>query len=150
MNYWLIKSEPEAFSLEDFQKQKTVIWDGVRNYTARNNIRAMQLNDICIFYRSVEKPALIALCKVIKDHFPDPTSDNPAWLSVELELTELAGAKRTWNLTKDIIAGVNDSANPYPDQFGNKSAWRSPLLNAVTNGFRAAGANSIKNERQAT
>lgn len=89
MNYWLIKSEPESYSLEDFRKQKIATWDGVRNYTARNNLRAMQLNDICIFYRSVHKPAAIALCRVVREHFQDPTTDNPAWLSVELELTEI-------------------------------------------------------------
>ncbi len=89
MTYWLIKSEPESYSIEDFQKQCIVTWDGVRNYTARNNLRAMQLNDICIFYRSVHKPAAIALCRVVRENFQDPTTDNPAWLSVELELTEI-------------------------------------------------------------
>ncbi len=89
MTYWLIKSEPESYSIEDFQKQRIATWDGVRNYTARNNLRAMQLNDICIFYRSVYKPAAIALCRVVRENFQDPTTDNPAWLSVELELTEI-------------------------------------------------------------
>ncbi len=89
MNYWLIKSEPESYSIEDFRKEKIVVWDGVRNYTARNNLRAMQMDDICIFYRSVKKPAAIALCRVVREHFKDPTSDIPAWLSVELELTQI-------------------------------------------------------------
>ena len=89
MNYWLIKSEPESYSIEDFLKDKIVVWDGIRNYTARNNLRAMQMDDICIFYRSVIKPAAIALCRVVGEHFQDPTTDIPAWLSVELELTQI-------------------------------------------------------------
>ena len=64
MTYWLVKSEPESFSLEDFKKEKVTVWYGVRNYTARNNLRAMQVDDICIFYRSVTKPAAIALARV--------------------------------------------------------------------------------------
>lgn len=98
MNYWLVKSEPESYSLENFQEQKIAVWDGVRNYTARNNIRAMAQGDTCIFYRSVEKPAVIALCRVVRESFQDPTTDNPAWLSVELELTEIF--KKEMSLTE--------------------------------------------------
>ena len=63
MNYWLVKSEPDTFSLDHFRAEKVTVWYGVRNYTARNNLRAMQLGDICIFYRSVTKPAAVALAK---------------------------------------------------------------------------------------
>ncbi len=87
--YWLVKSEPESYSIETFQKEKTVIWDGVRNYTARNNLKAMIHGDICVFYRSVTKPAAIALCKVAQEYFQDPTTDLPAWVSVKLEFDRL-------------------------------------------------------------
>ncbi len=92
MNYWLIKSEPESYSLDDFRKEKIGRWDGVRNYTARNNLRAMKIDDICIFYRSVTKPAVIALSRVTCEAYPDPTIEDPKdldrWSCVEVELTE--------------------------------------------------------------
>jgi predicted RNA-binding protein with PUA-like domain len=88
MAYWLIKSEPESFSLEDFRTEKVTIWYGVRNYAARNNLKAMQLDDICIFYRSVKKPACIALARVAREHYQDPTTDLPAWVAVDMELVE--------------------------------------------------------------
>ncbi len=85
MTYWLVKSEPESFSLEDFKKEDVTVWYGVRNYTARNNLRAMKAGDVCIFYRSVVKPAAIALAKVVKEGFQDPTTEDPAWIAVELQ-----------------------------------------------------------------
>ena len=88
MAYWLIKSEPETFSLEDFRNEKVTVWYGVRNYTARNNLRAMQMGDICIFYRSVTKPAVIALSKVVRENYQDPTTEETAWVAVDVELIE--------------------------------------------------------------
>jgi predicted RNA-binding protein with PUA-like domain len=88
MNYWLIKSEPETFSLDHFRAEKVTVWYGVRNYTARNNLRAMQLGDICIFYRSVTKPAAIALARVARENYQDPTTEETAWVAVDMELIE--------------------------------------------------------------
>ncbi len=89
MQYWLIKSEPESFSIEDFRREQVTIWNGVRNYTARNNLKAMQLGDICIFYRSVTKPAATALSRVVREFYPDETAeDGKDWVAVEVELTE--------------------------------------------------------------
>lgn len=88
MAYWLIKSEPESFSIEDFRTEKVTVWYGVRNYAARNNLRAMELGDLCIFYRSVKKPAAIALAKVVKEHYQDPTTEDTAWVAVDVELIE--------------------------------------------------------------
>jgi predicted RNA-binding protein with PUA-like domain len=85
MQYWLIKSEPETYSLEDLKTEKTGRWDGVRNYTARNNLRLMKTGDMCLFYRSVTNPAVVGLCKVVREQYPDPTSDNPAWVAVDVE-----------------------------------------------------------------
>ena len=89
MTYWLIKSEPEAYSLEDFQREKVARWDGVRNYQARNNLRAMQIGDICIFYRSVTKPAAIALGRVAREHYADPTATDGDWSAVDIEFVEV-------------------------------------------------------------
>jgi predicted RNA-binding protein with PUA-like domain len=88
MTYWLIKSEPETFSLEDFRKEQVTVWYGVRNYTARNNLKAMQMGDICLFYRSVTKPAAIALSKVVREHYQDPTTEEVAWVAVDVQLIE--------------------------------------------------------------
>ena len=88
MNYWLVKSEPDTFSLDHFRAEKVTVWYGVRNYTARNNLRAMQLGDICIFYRSVTKPAAVALAKVVREHYQDPTTEETAWLAVDIELID--------------------------------------------------------------
>jgi predicted RNA-binding protein with PUA-like domain len=88
MNYWLIKSEPETFSLDHFRAEKVTVWYGVRNYTARNNLRAMQHGDVCIFYRSVTKPAAIALARVVREQYQDPTTEETAWVAVDVELIE--------------------------------------------------------------
>ncbi|MCS7068776.1 MAG: EVE domain-containing protein [Meiothermus sp.] len=79
MNYWLLKSEPEVFSIDDLKKQKTSIWDGVRNYQARNFLRAMQVGDLAFFYHSsTEPPGVVGLCRVLETHIPDPTQFDPA------------------------------------------------------------------------
>ena len=88
MAYWLIKSEPETFSLEDFRNEKVTVWYGVRNYTARNNLKTMQLGDVAVFYRSVTKPAIQGLSRVVREHYQDPTTELPAWLAVDFELIE--------------------------------------------------------------
>jgi predicted RNA-binding protein with PUA-like domain len=63
------------------------VWTGVRNYTARNNLKNMNLGDRCLFYRSVERPAVVALCEVVKEHYQDPTTDLTSWVAVDLRLT---------------------------------------------------------------
>ena len=88
MAYWLIKSEPETFSIEDFKNEKVTVWYGVRNYTARNNLKLMQMGDVCIFYRSVTKPAVLALSRVVREHYQDPTTEEPAWVAVDIEFLE--------------------------------------------------------------
>ncbi len=84
MNYWLVKSEPESFSLQDFQRENITVWDGVRNYQARNNLKFMALGDVCIFYRSVKNPAAIALCHVAETAYPDPLDGQ--WVCVKLQI----------------------------------------------------------------
>ena len=84
MNYWLVKSEPGAFSWQDLLKDKKTLWDGVRNYQARNNLKAMKLGDLVLFYHSVNEKQVMGICKVTKEHFPDPTTDDDRWVVVEL------------------------------------------------------------------
>jgi predicted RNA-binding protein with PUA-like domain len=83
MNYWLIKSEPFKFSWEKFVAEKFAIWDGVRNYAARNNLRAMKKGDLAFFYHSNEGLEIVGIAKVKKEHYQDPTTTDPNWLAVD-------------------------------------------------------------------
>ena len=85
MNYWLVKQEPESYSFADFQKEGKTDWTGVRNYTARNNLKAMKTGDKVFYYHSGGEKAVVGLAKVTKTSFPDPTADDDAWVAVELE-----------------------------------------------------------------
>ena len=85
MNYWLVKQEPESYSFADFQKEGKTDWTGVRNYTARNNLKAMKTGDKVFYYHSGGEKAVVGMAKVTKTFFPDPTADDDAWVAVELE-----------------------------------------------------------------
>ena len=85
MAYWLVKSEPSTYSWEQFKKDGTTTWDGVRNYAARNHLRSMKKNDEVFFYYSMEEHEIIGLAKVSKEAFQDPTTDEEAWVAVELK-----------------------------------------------------------------
>lgn len=84
MNYWLVKSEPYKYSWEQLVKDKKAVWDGVRNYAARNNMRAMKKGDLVFFYHSNEGLAIVGIAKVIKEAYADPTTDDTAWSVVEI------------------------------------------------------------------
>jgi predicted RNA-binding protein with PUA-like domain len=84
MQYWLVKQEPEAYSWETFLKDKKTSWDGVRNFQARNNLRAMKVGDPVLFYASVTTKAVQGLAEVARSAYPDPTADEGDWSSVEL------------------------------------------------------------------
>lgn len=84
MNHWLVKSEPFKYSWDHFVAEKTAIWDGVRNYAARNNLMAMKTGDLVLFYHSNEGKEIVGLARVSKEHYPDPTTDDRRWVVVEL------------------------------------------------------------------
>ena len=84
MAYWLAKSEPSVYSFDQLKKDKQTMWDGVRNYAARNNIRAMKKGDLVFFYHSNEGLSIVGIAKVIKEHYQDPTTDDTAWSVVEI------------------------------------------------------------------
>ena len=73
INYWLLKSEPSTWSWEDQVKADVEMWDGVRNYQARNNLMSMKKKDLCFFYHSVSEKLIIGIVEVVKEHYPDPT-----------------------------------------------------------------------------
>ncbi len=84
-NYWLVKSEPFKYSWEQFEKDKQTIWDGVRNYAARNNLRGMKKGDLVFWYHSNEGKEIVGIAKVSKEFYPDPTATEGDWSVVELK-----------------------------------------------------------------
>ncbi|WP_266366211.1 EVE domain-containing protein [Tellurirhabdus rosea] len=86
MSYWLVKSEPDAYSWSRFVREGRAVWDGVRNYQARNNLMAMRTGDSVLFYHSVEGKEVVGLAKVSREAYPDPTvTEVPnRWVVVEL------------------------------------------------------------------
>src|SRR6186997_3217638 len=85
MAYWLIKSEPAKYSWDQFVQDKQTFWDGVRNYAARNNLKTMKKGDEVFFYHSNEGLEIVGIAKVAKEHYQDPTTDDPNWVVVELK-----------------------------------------------------------------
>jgi len=84
MAYWLLKSEPFKYSWEQLEKDKKTFWDGVRNYAARNNLRAMKKGDLAFFYHSNEGLAIVGIVEIVKEAYPDPTSSEVAWVAVDV------------------------------------------------------------------
>ena len=84
MNYWLVKSEPESYSWADLLKDGRTAWTGVRNFTARNNLRAMKKNDAVFFYHSVSEKQIVGLATVAREAYPDPTAKEDDWSCVDL------------------------------------------------------------------
>jgi len=82
MNYWLVKTEPETYSWENLVKDKTGVWDGVRNFQARSNMKAMQKGDLVFVYHTGDEKAIVGIARVAKDAYPEP-KDN-AWTAVDL------------------------------------------------------------------
>lgn len=84
MAYWLVKSEPFKYSWEQFEKDKQTYWDGVRNYAARNFLKEMKKGDQVFFYHSNEGLEIVGIAKVVKEFYQDPTTDEEAWVVVDL------------------------------------------------------------------
>ena len=85
MKYWLLKSEPEAWSWDNQVKEGASMWDGVRNYQARNNLKEMRKNDLCFFYHSVTERSIVGIVKVVKEHYPDPTDKTGRFVVVDVK-----------------------------------------------------------------
>ena len=85
MNYWILKSEPFKYSWDNLLKDKKTLWDGVRNYQARNNLKAMQKDDWAFFYHSNEGLNIVGLVSIVKIAYPDPTTDDERWVAVDIK-----------------------------------------------------------------
>ena len=85
MAYWLVKSEPSAYSWDQLVKDKKTTWDGIRNFAARNHLKAMKQGDEVFFYHSNEGVEIVGIATVSKEFFPEPGSDDSNWVAVELK-----------------------------------------------------------------
>lgn len=108
MNYWLMKTEPGTYSWDDLVKDKKTVWDGVRNFQARSNIKAMKKGDTIFIYHSGEGKEIIGLAKISKEHFPDPKDKD--WAVVEISVDKklkrpitLAEVKATKKLADMVL-----------------------------------------------
>ena len=85
MKYWLIKSEPNTWSWDNQIKEKITMWDGVRNYQARNNLMSMKVNDLCFFYHSVNEKKIVGIVSITKEHYTDPTDKTKKFVAVDVK-----------------------------------------------------------------
>ena len=90
MKYWLIKSEPGTYSIDDLKKDRQTSWNGVRNYQARNFMRdEMKKGDLALFYHSsAEPPGVAGIARIARDAYPDTTAKEPGWVMVDVEFVE--------------------------------------------------------------
>jgi len=85
MNFWLLKSEPGTWSWDDQSKVKKEMWDGVRNYQARNNLMKMKKGDLCFFYHSVNEKSIVGIVEIVKESYPDPTDKIGRFVVVDVK-----------------------------------------------------------------
>ena len=84
-SFWIVKQEPSKYNWEQFEKDGSTYWDGVRNYQARNNLIAMNKGDLILFYHSVIGKEIVGIAKVTRESYPDPTTDDDRWVVVDLK-----------------------------------------------------------------
>jgi len=108
MNYWLVKTEPETFSWEDLVCDKKTVWDGVRNFQARSNLKSMKKDDIVFIYHTGDEKSVIGLAKIVKEAYPDPKDKD--WVVVEISADKklkkpvsLAQIKSTKKLSNMVL-----------------------------------------------
>ena len=106
-NYWLLKSEPSTWSWEDQVQSKIDMWDGVRNYQARNNLMKMKKGDHCFFYHSVNEKSVIGIVEVHKEHYPDPTDKSKKFVAIDVKALK----KLKYPVTLDRIKKTNKLQN---------------------------------------
>lgn len=84
MQYWLLKSEPYKYSWENLEQDQSTFWDGVRNFQARNNLKAMKKGDYALFYHSNEGKEIVGVAQISKEAYPDPTTEDTKWVAVDI------------------------------------------------------------------
>lgn len=86
MNYWLIKSDPETYGWKEFTADSSTRWDGVRNYAARNHLRAMKKGDLALFYHSNSPDGIVGIAEISKEHYIDPTAKENIWSAIDIKV----------------------------------------------------------------
>lgn len=101
MNYFLVKSEPDAYSWDQLNEDGSTFWDGVRNYQARNNLKAMKKGDLLLYYHSNIGKEVVGVARVIKEYYQDPTTDDERWVAVDIEPVEALKKPVTLKMIKE-------------------------------------------------
>ena len=101
INYWLIKSEPSNWSWENQVKERVTMWDGVRNYQARNNLMKMKKKDLCFFYHSVTEKKIVGIVEVSKEYYPDPTDQTGKFVVTDVRTVKKLKKPVTLEQIKD-------------------------------------------------
>ena len=109
MNYWLLKSEPKTWSWDDQVKEGPSMWDGVRNYQARNNLKKMNKGDLCFFYHSVSERSVVGIVRVVRDFYDDPTDKTNKFVVVDVEAVKKLRHPVTLDMIKknDNLLGID-------------------------------------------
>ena len=107
MAYFLVKSEPDAYSWDQLVKDKETVWSGVRNYAARIQLRAMKKGDEMFFYHSNEGLEIVGIAKVVKEAYQDPTTEDEAWVAVDIKAVK----KLKQPVSRDAIKADKRLAN---------------------------------------
>ncbi len=124
MNYWLVKTEPDTYSIDNLQSDKKTTWDGVRNFQARSNLKAMKKGDLVFVYHTGEEKAIVGLAEISRENFPDPK--DAAWAAVELSFKKkfkttltLASVKADKKLSNmKLVKAARLSVQPVsPDEY---------------------------------
>jgi predicted RNA-binding protein with PUA-like domain len=108
-SYWVIKSEPSAYSWQQLQKDRRTAWTGIRSFQARNNLKAMKPGDLALFYHSGEGKEIVGLARVASPAAPDPTAEGEDWVAVDVEAV-LPLVKPVTLATLKSTAGFKDFA----------------------------------------
>ena len=85
MEYWLVKSEPDVYSWDQLVKDKQTVWSGIRNYAARLHLKNMKKGDEVLYYHSMKENEIVGIAKVVKEFYQDPTTDDEAWVAVDIK-----------------------------------------------------------------
>jgi predicted RNA-binding protein with PUA-like domain len=118
-NIWLVKSEPSAYAFADLVRDKRTRWDGIRNFEARNNLRAMQKGDLALYYQTGDSKAIVGIAKVVAASYPDPTAEEGDWSSVDLAAV------------KPLVRPVTLAALKADKAFANLALLRKPRISVV-------------------
>ena len=119
-SYWLVKSEPSTYSWENLRRDKSARWDGVRNFEARNNLRAMKKGDLVFYYHSGEGKEIVGIAKVVKENYADPTATEGDWSVVDLAPV------------KPLVVPVSLAALKADKALVNLAVVRKPRISAVS------------------